>query len=92
MFQKCHILQLARCPLWVNSGQTGPKSDFVHYCPKADKLWCGCFVVITIPPKSNADYCAGVSILLQMEHSIGGSKWIALYLAEYLAEWPRATD
>jgi hypothetical protein len=44
------------------------------------------------PAKEHADYCAGVSILLQMEHSIGGSKWIASYLAEYLAECPRATD
>ena len=36
----------------------GPKSNFVHFCPKADKRCCGCivrFVPIADMPPGNFD-------------------------------------
>jgi hypothetical protein len=38
----------------------GPKSDCVHYCPKADKLWCGCFVRQV--PKADIAFYSSTSI------------------------------
>ena len=31
-----------------------PKSDFVHYCPKADSRWRGCFVRLCDHPAFEA--------------------------------------